>query len=241
LLLRAVFQYAIARRNIDLETAAGAFDETFQTTRDLREAIDTLQQEVTDTSEQAKLQETIYLAQVAAETGTWLDFLTRLHRFSEGCMQVMADALGVAWSTKERSSYKETWWDDHRPLLHDLGLAAAEKPAEPGQENHLREVDRGNLRRIVARLAEQQAQQAYLAALADLEVVDRPIPLRNRVVHDFTPLAVEEIEQKAQGSISDLLAHMRSAYRHAFGIPVPEEHPYRYINEVCERILGGAM
>ncbi len=243
-LLVAMFRYAEARRNIHLETAVTAFDTAIREARVVREAMRTLQQDVCEPSDQTKVQEmklreTIYLAQIAAETGTWIDFLTRLHRFSEGCMQVMAENLEVRWSDPSRSSFRASWWNANRALLSDLGLAAAERPADAKEENRVRDVDRKTLRLIVDRLADRHARADYLAALADLVVVDRPIPLRNRVVHDFTPLSREEIEEKAQCSVPDVLARMRSAYQHAFGIPVPEEHPYRRINQVCTQILEG--
>lgn len=238
-LLLATLHYAEARRNLNLEAAVTAFDATIQGTRALREAVRTLQQDVTDTSEQNKLQETIYLAQIAAETGNWADFLARLHRFSEGCMQLMAEELQVEWSKKTRAGFKESWWNANRALLHDLGLADAESPADPAAENRQREVDRHNLRQIVGRLAAIRERPEYLAALADLAVVDGPVPLRNDIVHRFSPISHTEVEKKAGDSVDAVITRMRSAYQHAFGIPVPHEHAYVYINRLCRRIFEG--
>jgi len=241
LLLLAALRYAESRRNLDLEGALAAFDPVFHLTRLLRAKVRTLQQDVVDDSEQAKLRETVYLAQVGAETGDWSDFLTRLHRFSEGCLQLMAERLDVQWSKKTRASYKETWWNKNRSLLSMIGLAAELPPAEPEAENARREVDRGNLRLIVSSLAEPLDRKDDMAALEDLQVVDKPIPLRNRYVHDFTPLSQKDVEKAANTPINDVLAHMRSAYEHAFGVSVDEEHPYTRVNQLCRRILAGEL
>jgi hypothetical protein len=241
LVLLATLHYADVRRNLDLKSAAVAFDNTFHLTRTLRNTINALQQDVADRSEQVKLRETIYLAHVAAETGDWADFLTRLHRFSEGCLQLMAERLRVQWSNKNRASYKESWWNENRTLLSMIGLAAPEPPANPEAENKQREADRSNMRLIVRLLAELQNRQEDLAALEDLQVVDKPIGLRNRYVHDFTPLSHADIEKAASCSIQDVLAHMRSAYDHAFGVSIAEEHPYTRINALCRRILVGEL
>lgn len=238
-LLLATLRYAEARRNLDLERAAAAFDTVFQGTRSLREEVRMLQQDVSDTSDRIKLQETIYLAQIAAETGNWPDFLARLHRFSEGCLQLMAEQLGVTWNNPTRTNFEQSWWHAHRERLSVIGLADAVPPADPKSEDYKRRVDRDKLRKIIGHWLQALPAHPYLDALAALEVVDRPIPLRNRQVHDFTPISQEDVSAEAHMSIDDILAHMRRAYCSVFDITVPDEHAYRAINRLCQRILEG--
>lgn len=240
-LLDAMLKHADARRNLDLEAARAAFDEVLPLTRELREHVAELQQSVADSSEEVLLLETIYLAQLAEQNEDWSDFLARLHRFSEGCMQLIAERLGVEWSDpKKRASYKAAWWNAHRPMLHELGLAEAVPPPNPEAENSRREVNRSNLRKIIERLARDQDQPRFLAALDELAVVDRPILLRNDIVHRFRPISRDEVERRAKVQVPDLLAAMRSAYQHAFGVSIGAEHPYTMINNLCDRFLRGA-
>jgi hypothetical protein len=243
-LLHAALEYAIARRNLDLTTAARAFDTTLPSTRALRGVVQTLKREVEDRSEQAQLRETIFLAQIAARTGAWADFLNRLYRFSEGCMQLVAERepLKVVWSDpKKRGSYAARWWEDNRTLLATHGLASPTAPDDLSLENKAREVDRTNMRAIIAALATAPEHEAIRRFLAALEVVDRPIPLRNDIVHRFTPVSKEEIERKAEVNVEELLSAMRQAYQHAFGVVVPEGSPYDTLNRLCADILKGQM
>lgn len=239
-LLRAALSYGLARRNLDLEAAARAFDATIAGTRALRGMVQSLQGEVEDLREPAKLRETIFLAQLAARGGAWADFLSRLHRFSEGSLQLIAEGLGVAWGDpRKRASYARAWWDANRPLLASLGLAAPAPPDDAGSENKAREVDRANLRLIVAALAQGPEHEALRQALAELELVDRPVALRNDIVHRFTPISQAEVEARAAASVDELLAAMRNAYRYVFGAVVPEESPYDSLNRLCADILRG--
>ena len=241
-LLRAALTYASARRNLDFETAARAFDATVASTRALRGMVQSLQREVEDQSEQAKLRETIFLAQLAARTGAWADFLNRLYRFSEGCMQLVAERppLGVVWSdARRRVSYDARWWEAHRALLAAQGLAAAEAPADLEAEKKAREADRTNMRTIIAALSTAAEHEAIRQFLVELAVVERPVPLRNDIVHRFTPISRDEIERKAGVSVEALLAALRRAFQHAFGVVVPEESPYDMLNRLCADILKG--
>ena len=156
-------------------------------------------------------------------------------------MQLIAERLGVEGSApKTRASYEAAWWHAHRPTLHELGLAEAVPPPDPKAENSRREVNRSNLRKIIERLARDQDQPRFLAALDELAVVDRPIPLRNDIVHRFRPISRDEVERRAKVQVPDLLAAMRSAYQHAFGVSIRAEHPYTMINNLCDRFLRGA-
>lgn len=239
-LLDAALRYALARRNLDLAAAVESLDNAVMEARALRELLISLQQDVEDQSDAALLRETIFLAQIAARSEGWADFLARLHRFAEGCLQLMAERLGVGWSdAKKRSSYAPAWWNAQRAMLATLGLADATPPAQADAENTRREVDRTNLRQIIAALATEPGHEPIRQVLAALEIVDGPIPLRNAVVHRFTPLSQAEIEKKAGVPIEALLAAMRRAYTSAFGRSVPEESPYDTVNTLCADILKG--
>ncbi|RRR65920.1 MAG: hypothetical protein EI684_21760 [Candidatus Viridilinea halotolerans] len=238
-LLRAALNYGIARRNLDLATAACAFDQSIKLTRGLRGTIQSLQREVEDQSEQAKLRETIFLAQLARRTHNWADFLARLHRFSEGCMQLLAEDLQVQWSKSTRETYAQAWWDAQRALLAGVGMAQATPPEKSAAENFARRVDRENLRKVLGALATAPEHAHIRQFLVELEPVDRPIPLRNNIVHRFTPISQEEIERKAEATVDDLLAAMRRAYQAAFGVVVPEESPYATLNRLCLDMLKG--
>lgn len=243
-LLAATLRYAIARRNLDLATAARAFDTALPRTRRLRPVIQSFVREVEDQREAALLRETIFLAQIAAHPRVedWNEFLSRLHRFAEGCLQLMAERLGVRWSDpQERSSFARAWWEEQRPLLAELGLAAATAPADPASESDARQADRKNLRRIVGALAARAGQEALQRALTALEVVERPLPLRNRVVHSFRPLSREEVEGKAGTRVEELLAAMRRAYQETFGVEAPEASPYDTLNRLCLDALKGDL
>lgn len=239
-LLRAALDYGVARRNLDLNSAVKAFDQTIALTRALRGSVHSFQQEVVDQSETALLRETIFLAQIADTTENWADFLNRLFRFSEGTMHLLAERLDVAWGDKKtRSSYKESWWNNHRALLSGLGLATPEPPADPTHENSTREVDRINLRKIIAALATQPEHEPIRKTLDHLAIVDQPVSLRNDIVHRFTPISRDEVEKRTGTSVNDLLAAMRQAYRDAFTVVVPDESPYDSLNKVCSDILRG--
>lgn len=239
-LLCAALEYGVVRRNLDLEAAGRAFDATVATTRDLRGTVQAFQREVEDQSEQAKLRETIFLAQIAATTENWADFLNRLHRFSEGTMQLLAERLEVKWSDKlERASYKPTWWEANRTLLASLRLATAQAPDDREAENKAREVNRTNLRTIITALATAPEHEAIRSALVELALIDRPIPLRNDIVHRFTPISRDELVHRAGVSLDELLAAMRRAYQHAFGTVVPDASPYDSLNKLCSDILKG--
>ena len=232
---------AVIEARTHVEEGIRNFGDVDRGTRELREHVAELQQSVADSSEEVLLLETIYLAQLAEQNEDWSDFLARLHRFSEGCMQLIAERLGVEWSDpKKRASYKAAWWNAHRPMLHELGLAEAVPPPNPEAENSHREVNRSNLRKIIERLARDQDQPRFLAALDELAVVDRPILLRNDIVHRFRPISRDEVERRAKVQVPDLLAAMRSAYQHAFGVSIGAEHPYTMINNLCDRFLRGA-
>ncbi len=239
LLLESALEYAIARRNLNLEGALRAFDATLARSRSLRGTIRSFQQEMTDQSETALLRETIFLAQIAAETSNWADLLARLHRFSEGCMQLLAERLGVQWSdATTRSSYKQEWWNTNRALLATLNLAKPEPPA-PALETQERRVDRKNLRQIVAALATGVEHETIRKALSELELVDKPIPLRNDIVHRFSPISQEEIEKKAHASIETLLKAMRQTFVYAFDLVIADETPYVALNRLCADMLKG--
>jgi hypothetical protein len=239
-LVEAMLRYAIARRNLDLAAAVQALDPAVTMARELRELIASFQQEVEDTSEVAKLRETIFLAQIAAVTDNWADFLARLYRFSEGCMQLLAEQLGVRWSDpQKRNSYKMEWWNEQRAMLATLGLAAAEPPVDPVTENKHREADRISLRAIITALATEPEQAGVQQALAQLALIDKPIPLRNDIVHRFSPLSREEIERKAGISSTDLLMAMRRTYTFAFSQVVSEQSPYNSLNLLCIDMLKG--
>jgi len=239
-LLEAAIHYAIHRRNLDLVQAIKAFDATIANTRALREMVRSLQQELADQSEEVQLRETVFLAQIAARTENWADFLARLHRFSEGCMQLIAEQLGVAWSDKKtRASFAKVWWNMHRSELAAIGLAESEEPMSPEQENKSREVDRTKLRAIIDILAYTPEHEPIRQAIATLKVIDAPIPLRNNIVHRFTPISQSDVEEKARVPIDELLAAMRLAYYYAFGQLIADESPYDSINRLCGDILKG--
>jgi hypothetical protein len=239
-LLESALRYALARRNLDLASAVQTLDDAIVSTRSLRETIASFQQEAEDGSDEALLRETIFLAQIAARSEGWADFLGRLHRFSEGCMQLLGERLGIVWSNaKKRSSYAPRWWDAQRSMLAQLGLASADPPADPQAENAAREVDRSNLRTIITALAGAPEHEAVRLALAELDRLDAPISLRHDIVHRFTPVSQDEIEKKAGASIEVILAAMRQTYQYAFGRPVPAESPYDSLNRLCADILKG--
>jgi hypothetical protein len=239
-LLEAILRYALARRNLDLTAAVESLDDAIMHARDLRELIASLQQDVTDQSEASLLRETIFLAQIAERTESWPDFLARLHRFSEGCLQLLAERLGVQWSDPtKRSSYAPTWWNAQRSMLAALGLADSTAPDDPQHEKNRRQVDRKNLRQIVTALTTAPEHTNIQTALEALTLVDAPIPLRNDIVHRFKPLSREEIETKAGASIDALLTALRQTYALIFGRIVPEESPYDTINKLCADILKG--
>lgn len=235
-LLRSTLNYATARRNLDLEAALRAFDPVLRETRTLRGTVASLQKEVEDQDEKTKLRETIYLAQLAEQTGNWADFLSRLHRFSEGTMQLMAESLAVKWSDKKtRSSYAVSWWNTNRAMLASLKLADTETPANQETENEARKVDRNNLRMILEEILPHDSSQRH--ALGKLAILDKAIPLRNDIVHRFHPISRDEIERRASAPISEMLLAMRQAYRDAFNAEVSDESPYDTINRLCHDIL----
>ncbi len=227
--LSATLTYAAARRNLDLEGAIAALDRAITATRQVREQLLGLQQELAPTAQTRTvilLRETLYLAQVAAETGNWQDLLTRLFRFAEGLHQHMAEQLGVQWSSPERTSFQEQWWQGLPPEL------VAQFPE--------RTATRESLRVVNGYLAAQAEKAKLLAALQQLEQVERPVALRNRVVHDFTPLSQPEIEQKAGATLAELVAAMREALRLVTGLDVPPQHPYAArVNPLCQQVLEG--
>ncbi len=244
LLLRAALAYGVSRRNLDLEAAITALDPIIADTRSLRGVIRSLQQEIADQSEEAKLRETIFLAQIAAapSNANWSDFLNRLYRFAEGCLQLLSERepLGVEWSDPaNRKTYKARWWNANRALLASIGLAQPEAPAEAKSEDVARQVDRKKMRAIISALATQPAHESIRQALAALEVVEEPIALRNDIVHRFNPISKEEIEKKAGVAVETLIAAMRQTYQHAFGTIIPNESPYDTLNKVCRDILRG--
>lgn len=228
--LLALLHYADERRNFDFEAAVITLDLAVKQTRVLRERLCQLQDQLVPATEAMKVRETIFLAQIAEERGDWADFLARLHRFSEGSLQLMADSLGVIWGDKkQRSSYQKQWWAANYHWLASLGLV----------EDARGEPDRRNMRAITTYLANQQQQAGFLAALESLSVIDQPIPLRNNIVHRFTPLSESEIITRAGCSPKELIAAMRTSYQHQFQIQVPEIHSYREINTLCFELLEG--
>jgi hypothetical protein len=234
-LLRSTLCYGIERRNLNLTAAAQAFDDTIASSRSLRGTIRSFLREVEDVSEVLLLRETIFLAQLAARTENWADFLSRLHRFSEGCLQLVAerDEIGVQWSKgSKRSTFDAAWWSQQHTLLTELGL----DKAEPGAA---RRVDRESLRKIIGALATKPEQESIRASLVDLELVDRPIPLRNDIVHRFNPISRKDIEQKVEVTVDELLAAMRRAYELLFGVSVSVESPYDALNHLCVQLLKG--
>ncbi len=238
-LLHSALRYGIERLNLNFDAAARAFDMTIASSRRLRGDIQSFRREVEDQSEQAMLRDTIFLAQIAVRRGAWADFLSRLHRFSEGCLQLVAerDEIGVQWSDRTtRSSYATQWWSRRRELLVTLNLATA-LPSD--DENVARRVSRENLRTIITALAVGEEHESIRLGLRELELIDRPIPLRNNIVHRFNPLSRDDIEQKAQMSVDELLAAMRRAYELLFGVSVPVESPYDALNRLCAHLLKG--
>lgn len=228
--LLALLRYADQRRNFDFETAVTTLNLPIKQTRKFHERLCQLRDELIPPTEALKVRETIFLAQLADERGDWADFLARLYRFSEGSLQLMADELHVKWGDKkERSSYQKQWWAANQDWLTPLGLAedARGKP------------DRRNMRDINTHLANQLQKVDFLAALETLGLIDRPMPLRNDIVHRFTPLSESEIIAKAGCSPKELIAAMRTCYQHQFQIHVPEIHPYREINTLCFELLEG--
>lgn len=229
--LQATLDYVLARRNLDLEGAIATLDATIKDTRGVRDLMHALQQELATTAtnrEVILLRETIYLAQVAAETGNWQDLLTRLFRFAEGLHQQIAEQLGVQWGSKERKTFREQWWQAQPPEM--VGQVAG------------RDANRASLRVVNTYLAEQAGRTDLLVAVQQLEQVDRPVSLRNRVVHDFTPLSQAEIEAQAQATLDDLIKAMREALRLVAGLDVPQQHPYAaLVNTLCQQVLEGRL
>ncbi len=232
-ILDALLRYAEQRRTFRWNEAAATLDTAQRDARNLRAPILRLQQDVAEPGDHAFLRETIFLAQHAVEVEHWLDFLLRLYRFHEGCLQLMAEAVGVEWSANDRASYKERWWNANR--------AAFSEATQHEVENRRREVNRTSMRMVVAELAEQQARDDLRAALAALEVVAKPLSLRNRVEHGYTPFSRGEIEQHAGVTCDHLLEQMRTAYQHAFQATLPATHPYADINALCARLLEGEL
>lgn len=239
-LLEGVLRYAAARRNLDFKQALETLDTVHKDARTLRGLIVSLQREIDDQSEAAKLRETVYLSQLAERTGNWADFLSRLFRFSEGCMQLMAEELGVEWSDKkERKSFAPRWWNANRAMLVLQNLATEQVPAGAENDGEARKVDRAKLQTILKALTVKPEHESFQRALTGLDIVGRPVSLRNNIVHRFTPISRDEIEKHAGATIAEILAAMRQAYRDAFNAEVSDESPYDTINRLCHDILQG--
>ena len=238
-MLRALLEAGEARRRFKIQQAAEALELAFVRARALREDLATLRAELNDASETALLRETIYLAQIAAETADWPDLLARLYRFSEGSLQLLAERLGVEWGSRERSSYKQSWWNANRALLAQIGLAQEIAPDKPAAENQQRAVDRANLRQVIAALSAASGAADMSQALDNLAIIDRPVALRNDYVHRFTPLAEEDIVARAQCSLADLLQAMRNTFAVIGQQVLLTPHPYEQINVICRHILAG--
>lgn len=95
-------------------------------------------------------------------------------------------------------------------------------------------------KRIIGWLAAEQGREDLQAALEHLAVVERPLPLRNAIVHRFAPVSQQEVERRTEGvAVAELIGHMRALYQLLFNDPLGDEHPYKQINALCTRILDG--
>ena len=234
-LLNLLFEYAQQRRHFKFDAAIQSLDRALKLKR--MDQLEWLRDDLIDHNELFCLREVIYLAEIALQTGDWLDFLTRLHRFSEGLLQLLAERVGVEWSDKkERKSYHKRWWEAQRSVLHQLGLTDA-APADQKIENKRREVDRKNLDAVVAHFIQQQGLVEGEQILSLLQAIDAVVPLRNQIVHRFTPVTRAEIEAKKH-TPEVLIEHMRQAFALFTAEPsLADQNPYEILNQTCLRLF----
>ncbi len=221
-MLLALLKHATARSNLDLAAARDELTRVHARARGLRNNISLLLNSIARSDDATYLAETVHVARLAASTETWLDFVNRLYRFAEGCMHVAAEQVGAQWEDKKRDQFDAYWWQQHAPSLPSAVDTTG------------RQVDRTRLRAVIATLGKDHYQH-LLTALA---TVEKPLPLRNRAVHDFHPLTRAAVEQHA--TIADVLTAMATAYTALFAREL-SPYPYAVVNELCRRTLAGEL
>ncbi|KAB8145998.1 hypothetical protein F8S13_02665 [Chloroflexia bacterium SDU3-3] len=224
-----VLEYADLRRNFAFHEAIKKLREPIKALPKHRPALEHLQNAIDSNDERVCLRETIYLAEIAKQTGDWASLLARLHRFSEGSLQLAAEAAGVRWHDKGRKKFHKSWWKEHSEQVE----------TKSSFTNEEREIDREVLKVVVQLFATDAGRADTL--IAALDVVGRPIGLRHNIVHRFAPVSQKEIEQKAECAIEDLIQAMHTAYHAAFNAHDDMTFAYGQVNALCRELIEAML
>jgi hypothetical protein len=234
--LRALLAYAQQRSVFDFESAQCTLASVVNllSGHPKRQMV-ALREDMAGLSNEWKLRETCFGADIKYRTEAYFDFLTRVFRFHEGILQWQVQEWGAEFADESTRRLKAEW------VTSTPGLDAWF--TQRGIEYRERDVSRHTLVALVEFLAPQHGKEAIVPLI---QQIDGLANLRNKTVHDFTGISKQLLAQKftrnnqADPCQADHIVNtMRQIYERVVGQPVGP-NPFDQINELIADLLNEA-
>ena len=244
-LIAGLLTYAHQRLAFDFEAAYATLANLVGLTRyPYRAQIEQLLDEMVTLSDEWKLREVYFGADIKYRMGEYADFLARVWRFHEGILRFLAQSLGAHFTDQSGKKLDVTW------IRSVAGLQEwfANYVLPEGGTGILyedRDVSRVTLVALVEFLARQQGAEARVAPVSQIE---RLASLRNQsfIAHNFKGVSKLLLAQTFTGDpqagaemADDIVPAVASIYESAVGKPVGP-NPFDGVNTILEALLNEA-
>ncbi|KUO70799.1 MAG: hypothetical protein APF81_12760 [Desulfosporosinus sp. BRH_c37] len=223
---RATFNFKAAENCLHsvIELAEG---RTKRSLIDLRDVL--CSSDCVPLSEAFLVEEVIHNAETKFHKGQYLDFLSRLFRFQEGCLRFLAVSLNVKFDRKDLKYLDKNWVESSPELMAEF---------DKKRLSYDRVVSRPVLKLVVEYLLAKKGSTEFEGVMKSLHQFEKLTELRNKtiVAHDYVGVDRELLETSFEDNPNNIIPLMRQTFQLIAG-KEPRSNCFDEINKVCKELL----